>query len=186
MLGSSKWNEIYNEKDEHFDLGLDRSRDRKFLMVESEAKNTSEVRYLRADRPMDPLALFLPRKDGHRYYVDHREGLFYIRTNKNGRNFSVMTAPAGDPAEKNWKVFLPHRDNTRIQNIDLFKDFAVAVEKGEALDHLRIHNFKTGAWKEISYAEPVYPVSPGGSPDYESHTYRYNYQSLVTPSSVFD
>ena len=186
VLGSSKWNEIYNEKDELFDLNLDKSRDRKFLMVESEAKNTSEVRYLRADRPMDQFALFLPRKDGHRYYVDHREGLFYIRTNKNGRNFSVMTAPVGDPAEKNWKVFMPHRDNMRIQNIDLFKDFAVAVETGDALNHLRIHNFKTGAWKEISYPEPVYAVFPGGTPDYESHTFRYNYQSLITPSSVFD
>ena len=27
-------------------------------------------------------AVFLPREKKHRYYVDHREGLFYIRTNK--------------------------------------------------------------------------------------------------------
>ena len=73
-----------------------------------------------------------------------------------------------------------------IRDIDLFRDFAVSVEKGDALDHLRIHDFKTGAWKEITYPEPVYSVFPGGTLDYESQTYRYNYQSFTTPPSVFD
>ena len=97
-----------------------------------------------------------------------------------------MTAPENDPSPKNWKVFVAERDNMRIQDINLFKDFAVSVEKGDALDHLRIHDFKTGVWKEIAYPEPVYSVSPSDTPDFESRTYRYNYQSFVTPSSVFD
>ena len=68
-----------------------------------------------------------------------------------------------ETAPKNWKVFLAHRDDVRIQDIDLFRDFAVSVEKGDALDHLRIYDFKTGAWKEIAYPEPVYSVFPGGT-----------------------
>jgi oligopeptidase B len=185
-LGSTKFEEIYNEKDELYDLGVGKTRDLKYLTVESEAKDTSETRYLRADRPSEQFTTFLPREKGHRYYVDHREGLFYIRTNKNGRNFAVVTAPEKDPAQKNWKVFVAHRDNMRIQRLDVFKDFAVVVEKGNALDHLRVHDFKTGKWNEIEYPEPVYSVFSGGTPDFDSHTYRYNYQSLVTPSSVFD
>jgi len=186
VLGSAKFEEIYNDKDELYDIGVGKTRDRKYLLLQSEAKDTSETRYLRADHPADKFAVFLPREKGHRYYLDHREGLFYIRTNRDGRNFAIMTAPVNDPAPKNWKVFVAHRDNVRIQDIDVFKDFAVSVEKGDALDHLRIYDFKTAAWKEIEYPEPVYSASPGGTPDYETHTYRYNYQSLVTPSSVFD
>ena len=75
--------------------------------LQSEAKDTSETRYLRADRPADKFSVFLPREKGHRYYVDHREGLFYIRSNKSGRNFAIMTAPENDPAPKNWNVFAP-------------------------------------------------------------------------------
>jgi oligopeptidase B len=186
VLGAAKFEEIYNEKDELYDIGVDKTRDLKYLIVQTEAKDTSEVRYLAADRPADKFAVFLPRAQGHRYYLDHREALFYIRTNKSGRNFALMTAPVNDPAPKNWKVFVAQRDDVRIQDIDLFRDFAVSVEKGDALDHLRIHDFKTGAWKEIAYPEPVYSVSPGGNLDYESQTYRYNYQSFLTPSSVFD
>jgi oligopeptidase B len=186
VLGSAKSEDLYNEKDELFDISVSKTRDRQYLFLQSEAKDTSEVRFLRADRPADQFAVFLPREKGHRYYLDHREGLFYIRTNRSGRNFAVMTAPVNDPAPKKWKVFVAHRDDVRIRDIDVFRDFAVSVEKGDAADHLRIHDFKTGAWKEIEYPEPVYSVFPGDTPDYESRTYRYNYESFVTPSSVFD
>ena len=36
------------------------------------------------------------------------------------------------------------------------------------------------------FPEPVYSAFPGDTPEYASKTYRYSYQSLVTPSSVFD
>jgi len=186
VLGSAKFEEIYSDKDELYDIEISKTRDRQYLFLQSEAKDTSETRYLRADQPAGNFSVFLPREKGHRYYLDHREGLFYIRTNRSGRNFAVMTAPVDRPAPGNWKVFVAHRENVRIRDIDLFKDFAVSVERGDALDHLRIYSFKTGAWKEIAYPEPVYSVLPGGTPDYESRTYRYNYQSFLTPSSVFD
>lgn len=186
VLGSPNSEEIYNEKDELYDIGVEKTRDQKYVLVQSEAKDTSEARYLPADRPNGPLEVFLAREKGHRYYLDHREGLFYIRTNKTGRNFAVMTAPEHELAPKNWKTFVAERDNVRIQHIDLFKDFAVLAERGDAADHLRIYNFKTGGWKEIKYPEPVYAVFPANTPDFESHTYRYNYQSFLTPPSVFD
>ena len=49
-----------------------------------------------------------------------------------------------------------------------------------------MHNFKTGEWTVVAFPEPVYAVYPGGTPDFDSTTYRYNYQSLITPPSVFD
>jgi len=186
VLGSAETEELYNEKDELYDIGISKTRDRQVLFLQSEAKDTSEVRFLRADRPADPFAVFLPRQKGHRYYLDHREGLFYIRTNRGGRNFAVVTAPVDNPAPENWKVLLAHRDDVRLQDLDVFRDFAVSVEKGNAADHLRVLDFKTGAWREIEYPEAVYSVFPGDTPDYESHTYRFNYQSFLTPPSVFD
>jgi oligopeptidase B len=186
VLGSEKFEEIYNEKDELYDIGIGKTRDLKYLALQIEAKDTSEVRYLPADKPGDPFTVLLPREKGHRYYLDHREGLFYIRTNKPGHNFAVVTAPAGDPAPKNWKTFIAHREDVRLQDIDLFRDFAVSVEKSEALNHLRVYDFKTGAWKAIEFPEPVYSAFPAATPEYESNTYRYNYQSFITPSSIFD
>jgi oligopeptidase B len=185
-LGAVAQEQLYDEKDELYDIGVDKTRDRNMIVLGIEAKDTSECRYLRADQPQGAFTVFLPRENKRRYYIDHREGLFYIRTNKGGRNFEIMTAPESDPAVKNWKSFLPHDDNVRLQEIDLFHDFAVIVEKTQALDRLRIYDFHGRTWTPIAFPEPVYAASPAGTPEYESSTYRYNYQSFITPPSVYD
>ena len=58
---------------------------------------------LSADRPDDALRVLLPREVGHEYSVEHRDGLFYIRTNSGGRNFRLVTAPVSAPGRENWK-----------------------------------------------------------------------------------
>jgi oligopeptidase B len=185
-LGEAAFEPLYEEKDELYDISILKTRDRKYLLLEIGATDTTECRYLRADRPSDDFAVFLPREKKHRYYVDHREGLFYIRTNRNAVNFQVVAAPENNPASANWKTFIAHREDALIAGIDLFQDFAVALEKSEALDHLRVHNFRTGAWTAIEFPEKVYAASPGVTPDFESTAYRYNYQSFSTPPSVYD
>jgi oligopeptidase B len=185
-LGSPSSDLLYDEKDELYDIGLNKSRDKKFLFLQIESKDTSECRYLAADQTSSNFKVFLPRRLKHRYYVDHREDLFYIRTNKNNRDFEIMTAPVANPAESNWASFIAPRDGTRLEEIDLFKNFAVSIEKSEALSHLRVYNFKTRSWEDISFPEPVYSASPGSTPDFDSTTYRYSYQSFITPSSVYD
>src|SRR6185437_7186695 len=157
-IATEKFEQLFNEKDELYDIGISKTRDEKYLLLESESKDTSETRYLRADRPSGQFTMFLAREKGHRYYVDHREGLFYIRTNKPGHNFAIVTAPENDLAPKNWKTFVAHRADTRIQHLDLFRDFAVSVERGNALDHLRIYDFHIARWSEIGYPESVYSV----------------------------
>jgi oligopeptidase B len=186
VLGSASLDPVYDEKDELYDIDLGKTRDKQFLMLGIEAKDTAEVRYLRADHPEGLFAPVIPRRKGHRYYVDHREGLFYIRTNRDGVNFSIVTAPDSDPAEKNWKVWVAHRKNVLVNDVDLFRDFAVSVERGDALDHLRIYSFAKKAWTEITFPEKVYCAFPGGTVEFTSPTYRYTYQSFVTPSSVYD
>jgi oligopeptidase B len=186
VLGSANFEPLYDEKDEVYTVHISKTRDKKYLFLGINSTDTTEYRYLRADHPQDSFTIFLPREKKHRYYVSHREGLFYIRTDKNAKDFQVVVAPEDDPGPKNWKVFIPHREGVRIQGIDLFKDFAVAVEKSQALNQLRIHNFHTRTWTAIPFPEPIYSAFPGETPDYETKTYRYSYQSFITPPSVFD
>jgi oligopeptidase B len=185
-LGQSDSEPVYEAKDETFRLGVEKTRDKKYVLLESISTDTSEVRYLRADRPKSDFAPFLARERQHRYFLDHRESLFYVRSDKDAKNFQVFSAPEDDPAPKNRKVFIAHDPNVLIQGIDLFHDFAVSFEKSQALNGIRIYDFKSGKWSVIPFPEPVYSAFPGDTPEYTSTTYRYSYQSLVTPPSVFD
>jgi oligopeptidase B len=187
MLGTDSMEPLYEEKDPLYMVRVLKTRDKKYLFLEIRSKDTTEFRYLRADRPHGDFAVFLPRERKHRYYPDHRESQFYIRTNKDAKNFRVVTAPEKDPNPKNWTSFIPHREDVLISSLDLFRDFAVTVEKSQALNRLRVFDFKSGARTDVPLPrESVYSASSGETPDYESTTYRYNYQSFATPPSVFD
>jgi oligopeptidase B len=185
-LGEKKFDPLYEEKDETFRIGVKKTRDKKYLLLSARSADTTEVRYMKADQAKSDFTVFLPREKQHRYFLDHRENLFYIRTDKNAKNFQVFTAPEGDPSTKNWKIFIPQDKDVLVQDIDLFQDFAVAVEKSQALNRMRIFDFKSGTWRAISFPEPVYSAAPGDTPEFASTTYRYSYQSLVTPPTVFD
>ncbi len=187
VLGSGKPDDlVYEEKDERFNVGVQRTRSRKYILLEIGSHTTSEMRFLPADQPTGEFKLISPRRQDHEYYVDDHGDQFLIRTNDHGRNFRLVTAPISDPGEKNWKELVPHRPAVMLSNIDVFRDFYVRVERENALPHLTLVDFKTGATHRIEFPEPVYSASPNNNREYETKLYRYGYQSMVTPSSVFD
>lgn len=163
-IGSNAFELVYEEIDESYDIALGKTRDRKFILLGIESKDTTEFRYLSATNPHEAPVIFLSREKGHRYYPDHREGLFYIRTNKGATNFRVVIVPLDDPSQENWTDFIPHQADVLNVDIDLFRTFAVAVEKSEALNRLRVFTFGNGTWTSIEFPEPVYAASPGLTP----------------------
>jgi oligopeptidase B len=186
VLGSDKYELIYDEKDELFDISVQRSRDKAVIMLGAFSKTSSEFRYIPASDPNAAWKVVLPRQADHEYDVEHRGDLFYIRTNKGAKNFRVVTAPASDPAEKNWKEFVAHRPLVKIDGVELFKDHAVLSEWENGLQQIEIIDFKTNKRQRIKFPEPVYAAGLSTNREFDTTVLRYNYQSLVTPSSVFD
>ena len=185
-LGDTKNDSVYQEKDELYTIFTTRTRDKKFIILDINSTDTTEARYLASDQPQGDFHVFLPREKKHRYDIDHREGLFYIRSNKNAKNFQILTAPVSDPSPKNWKVFVPHQSDVLVQGVNLFKDFGVVLEKSKALNGIRMLDFRSGQWHSMSFPEPVYSAFPAGNPEYDTHVFRYSYTSMITPSSVFE
>jgi oligopeptidase B len=186
ILGSDKYDLIYEEKDELFDIGTQRSRDKAVIMLGAFSKTSNEFRYIPADNPYAEWKIVLPRQADHEYDIDHRGGLFYIRTNKGAKNFRVVKAPVSDPAEKNWKEFVAHRPAVKIDGVDLFADHAVLSEWENGLQQIEIVDFRTNKRHRIVFPEPVYSAGLSANREFNTTVLRYNYQSLVTPSSVFD
>ncbi len=172
-LGTSPNDEVFHEKDELFAAGVARSRDKKMIFSASFATDSREFRYLHADHPEGNFVVVLPREKGHKYMVDHREGLFYITTNKNAKNYRIVTAPVSNPGPANWKEFVPTSPGVLIQNVDLFQDYAVLFEKSAALNRIRVMTFATGAWKTLAFPEPVYSADPSANPEYDTNLFRY-------------
>ena len=186
VLGTDKHDLLYEEKDEIFDIGTGRSRDNKVIFLQSYSKTSTEVRYLPADDPNASLKVILPRQPDHEYDVDHRLGSFFIRTNKDAKNFRVVEAPVSDPSEKNWIPFVPHRPAVKIESVDLFIDHAVLSGWENGLQQLEVVAFGSKKPIPIRFPEPVYAVGLSQNREFNTHVVRYSYNSLVTPNSTFD
>lgn len=182
---------IYEEADERFNIGAGRTRDGEHLILESSSHTTSEERFLRAATPEGQWTLIEPRRDGIEYYAAHRKGLLYIRVNDTGRNFRLVTAPISATSSANWTEILSHRPDVMLEDIDLFATFYVAAERRAGLPHLRVvpltdGGSAAGESREIAFPEPVYTAHPHTNRIFDTTKYRYGYQSLVTPGSVFE
>jgi oligopeptidase B len=182
---------VYQEDDERFNLGAGRTRDGKFVVMESASHTTTESWVLPANEPQGQFTLISPRADEHEYSIDHRNGLWFIRTNDRGRNFRLVTAPEATPGREHWSERIPHRDGVMLEEVDLFAGFFIACEREEGLPRLRVGRFDGDGAEytpagEISFPEPAYSAQPHVNRIYDTPTFRYAYQSLVTPASVYE
>src|SRR5271168_2660262 len=98
---------VYEEKDERFNLGVGKTRDNKYLLMETGSHTTSECWFLSAEMPEGKFQMIAPRVDEQEYSVDHRDGLFYIRTNDVGKNFRVVTTKVETPSRDFWDELIP-------------------------------------------------------------------------------
>ena len=183
-LGTTEDTLVYEEADAQFTLTADRSRSKAFLFVTSESSDTTEVRYLASDTPGSDLTLYRPREDKHRYYLDHHGEKFFVRTDKDAKNFRIVSAPLTAPND--WTEFIAHDPQITREDMDFFAAHAVVSERQDGLEQLRVVDMTSRADHLITFPEAAYAASLDTNREYDTQTVRYRYQSPVTPSSVYD
>jgi oligopeptidase B len=186
VVGADGSELLYEEKDELFDVGAGRSLDKKVVFLGSYAKTSAEWRYLPAGNPSAGLRVILPREPEHEYDVDHYDGRFYIRTNKGAKNFRVVMSPVEEPSERNWKPFIDHDAQVKISGLTFFVSHAVVSERQGGLNYLRVIDMKTLQSYRIATDEADYALSMASNPEFDTAIVRFTYQSMITPSSVYD
>jgi oligopeptidase B len=180
---------VYTEKDPQFYTGIGRTKSKKYIISVSDHNGiSSEYRLLDASNPTGEFVTFFPRKHGLQYYIEHFGSKFYIRTNADGAtNFKLMEVEEGKTTDmKNWKEVIPHRADTYLDGMEVFKNHLVLQERNNALLHLRIINQTDKKEHYVKFDEPAYDAGVSANPDFETNILRFSYTSLTTPSSTFD
>src|SRR6266850_399661 len=201
VLGSTEPDPLlYEEADERFRLEVELSRSKDFLFLTIASHTTSEVHFLRADQPHSDFQVIAPREDNHEYYVGHHPGsagdaaggVFYVRTNSGGRTFRLMSAPVSDSRRESWREIIPNRPEVMLAAAEVFKTHLVLFEREGGLPFLRIVDLASAAptflaaSHRIEFAEPAYNASIGENPEFDATHIRFQYESFVTPRSIFD
>jgi oligopeptidase B len=181
---------VYEEKDERFNLGVGKTRDGKYLLMEAGSHTTNECSYLSAETPGGMFKVIAPRLDEQEYYVDHRSGLFYIRVNDTGKNFRVVTMPVDGNGRESWTELIAEDKESPLEDFDVFDSFCVSSRRQLGLPSITVtaigEDRSLGESREIGFPEPVYSAQAHVNREFVTSVFRYNYQSLVSPASVYE
>lgn len=182
--------QVFHEEDERFNVGVGRTRDRKYLFLESGSHTTSECRFVDASQPTAEFTLIAPRINDQEYYPDHRDGFFYIRTNDTGKNFRLVVTPVATPSREHWQELLPEDKDVPLEDFDVFQNFAIASETVLGLDRMRVFRFEGEQLAAnpvtVAFPEPTYSAGLSVNRIFDANSFRYSYTSLVTPASVYE
>jgi oligopeptidase B len=185
-VGADDHDLVYEESDLAFNVGVGRTRSLRYLVLGVGSLTTAEAWVLEAVSPKGAFRLVAPRIGEQEYDLDHHGDFFYLRVNDEGRNFRLVKAPVASPGREHWQTVVPHRAEVMLEGLDLFARHLVLFEREDGLPHLRVVDLGTSASHRIAFPEPTYLASPGANAEFETTTFRYTYQSLLTPLSTFD
>ncbi|MGA7305491.1 MAG: S9 family peptidase [Rhodothermales bacterium] len=177
---------VYEEPDDEFYTSIVLTKSRKYLLIESDQTLSSEYRYLAADNPGGSFRVIQPREPNHEYSVDHVCDRFIIRTNLDAKNFRLMETPIARPGKENWKELIPNRADVFLQEFEVFDDYLVLTERRDGLVHLRVRSWDGSRDYQIDFGEPAYLAEVSTNLEMGSKVLRYVYESMTTPSSIYD
>ncbi|MEG2314418.1 S9 family peptidase, partial [Brevundimonas sp.] len=177
---------VYEEQDEGMFLGLGRTSDDAFIQISVANQETSETRLIPGSQPTATPVVVEPRVEARLYEMDHWGDRWVIRTNADdAMDFKIVEAPTDAPAKANWKDLVAHTAGRYIEGFDLTKDFVSRQERFDANTRIVIRD-RAGAEHEIAVDEPAYSLSLAGASEFDTPTIRYTYNSMSTPTSVYD
>jgi len=175
---------LYEETEElGFSVGVGKSQDKSLVIVSTGDNATSEVRFVSADDPSQPLALISPRKPAREYHVDAAHGKLWILTNDEHVNFRLAEADPAKPEE--WRTVIPGSERVYLTGITSYRDHLAISSRVDGLDQLLLRTY-AGDETRIPFTEAAYAASFHGNPDFAPDAYRLGYSSMVTPATTLD
>ncbi|HEX2701200.1 MAG TPA: S9 family peptidase [Acidimicrobiales bacterium] len=178
---------VFQEDDERFFVGVGLTKSERFVVLSSESKVTSEVRVLPADDPLGEFRVVEPRHQGVEYHLEHHGDRFLVVTNADGaENFKLVEAPVDDPGRRNWTEVVAHREDVKLDGIDVFAGHVALFERTEGLRRIAVLRLADGDMHVIEQPEAVSTVFAEANMEFDTTVLRYGYTSMVTPRSIYD
>ena len=112
--------QVVTESDERFWLGVDASRDDRWIVIGAGSKITSEFRLLSTDDPEGEPRIVAPRRQGVEYDVEPAGDRLLIVHNDGAEDFELAEAPLTATSHTEWTPVIPHRQGVRILSVSAY------------------------------------------------------------------
>ena len=175
---------LYEEADDSFYLGVNRSASGRYVCIGEEATTMTEQRCAPFGRP-ETMTLIAPRTKDVLYNADKANGRWIVRTNAHAKNYQLMSFPdaaLGKPASS-WAELT--RPGDFIDDFAAFDTFTAITERHDSNKRIRLLS-RTGKSTLVDASEPAYQMSLTGNHESSTQWVRYTYDSLVTPTTTLE
>ncbi|WEJ32396.1 S9 family peptidase [Devosia sp. SD17-2] len=177
---------IYEEKDPGFFVGVGKTQNDKFIVIDAHDHQTSEVWLIDAETGGEP-RLVAPRLVDREYDVEERDGLLYMRTNVDGaEDYKIVTAPLDAPDAANWTDLVPHRPGVLVLDMIVLKNHLLRLEREDGLPRIVVRDLQTEKEDVVGFAEEAYALGMSVGYEFDTTVFRLSYSSPTTPNQVFD
>lgn len=178
---------VFVEKDDTFGTTVYKSKSKNYIIIACYSTVSNEYHILDANTPDGDFKCFQKRVRDVEYSISHYQDYFYIVTNVNNAfNFKLMKTPISQTGIENWQDVIEHREETLIEDIDIFKDYLVISERTNGLNQIKIMNWSSGDSYYLPFNSETYMASTVSNIEFDTEVLRYSYGSLTTPNSTFD
>jgi oligopeptidase B len=186
-VGSDPKNDslIFEEKDDTFYCYVYKSKSDKYIIINSSSTLSDEYRIIDANQPNEKPKVFQERKRGLEYSIFHHKDEFFILTNKDHVNFSLMHCNIESTSVSNWKTVIEGKNDVLLEDLELFNDHYALSERSNGLMKLKISSFANDDFHYIEFDDPTYVIQSAINPQMNTNQLRFGYSSLVNSGSIY-
>ena len=177
---------VYEEHDAAFSLHVSKTESNAFIVLTSRNVDTSELHYLPAKAPADPLRCLHERRPGVRFAMTHLGRSFFVLTNRDHLNFELLEARLRAPEPERWRSVLPHREGVSLERIQAFADHLVLYERRLGTRRLRILESSGLRPWDVPLPDVAGTVFQAENREFESTKLLFGFSSLTLPYSIYE
>jgi oligopeptidase B len=172
---------VFTEPNVLYNVGLAKTKDHRFLLIDDGGYDESTILYLDAARPAGAFRPLVPRTPGVLFpRAEHRGNEFLVMSNENAVNFKLLSLSEGKPA----RVVVAARDSVLLENFDVLRGAIVLYERGDA--QTRIHVLGGNGDFYVALPDSISTVRPTDNYQFDTDVLRFTYTSFVSPPAVYD
>lgn len=179
---------LVEEHDERFWLGVDTSRDRRYLIVTAASKNATEQSLLDVADESGAPWIVCPRREGLEYDLEPGGDRLFVLHNATCPDFEIAEAPLRASTPDDWRVVVPGIPGRRLLGVDAYARWIVVSRRIDGIPRASVRPRDAQGDLGEEWVVPgdgrLVVVAPDDEDRYDTDRIRVATESYLTPLTI--
>jgi oligopeptidase B len=183
---------VVEEADDGFFMAAGLSSSEEFIIISSGNSSANEIHALPSSLVSAKPITLVKREQKMIVTADHAHNRFYFLANDTHVNARFVSVSDKQASFENWETFIAGSDAQYLKNFALFDEHIVIQLSELGQDRLRIikrielQGDGQSKSSDALFPETLYSIALGHNSEMSQGFVRVHYESMVTPSTVYD